>query len=249
MDKYKDEDIEVPSIDSSDIQEIVDLGVSPKKSFFNFLIDIYKELGFRNIFHDKNELIFIILIGIVIMGLSLSNIAENNIKDIYKATFITSPIIYIFTSVFSFYNSKEKGAFEIEMTCKYNLYQMIAIRMFIFSVLTAVMNTFIILFLAFFYKYIDIFRLICISIIGLFLFSSVSIYLLITFKNRFLKYLSIGGWMILNILFSSKNGSAYNDFLLKAPLYMHFIITTVCGFLYINNLNKFINFRREKGEI
>lgn len=249
MENHKKEKIEIPSIDFSDIQEIVDFGVRPKKSFFSFLIDIYKELGFRNIFHDKNELIFIILIGTSIMGLSLSNIAENNIKEIYKAIFITSPLIYIITSLFSFYNSKEKGAFEIEMTCKYNLYQMTAIRMFIFSILTTIINTFIILFLAFFYKDIGVLRLICISIIGLFLFSAVSIYLLMTFKNRYLKYLAIGGWIILNILFSSKNSSLYNDFLLKAPLYIHFIITAMCAVLYIKNLNKFINFRSEKGEI
>ncbi|SCJ93277.1 Uncharacterised protein [uncultured Clostridium sp.] len=241
--------IKIPDLDFNDMEKILNSGVRKRNLFIKYLRDVYKELGFRNIFHDKNELIFIIIIAFIILNISTVSFIESNINEINKFTFITSPILYLVTSVFSFYNSKEKGAFEIEMTCKYNLYQLSAIRMFIFSILTALLNTFMILAGSLINKDINIIRLICISITGLFLFSAIFLYSLITFKNRIVKVLVIAGWVLLNLFLSSFNSSVYNEFLAKVPIYIHLIITAVCIVLYVRSLNKLINLRRKKGEI
>ncbi len=243
------DDIKIPDLDFNDMEKILNCGVRRKTSFIKYLRDVYKELGFRNIFHDKNELIFIIIITLAILWLSLVSFIDSNVVESYKLIFITSPILYLVASVFSLYNSKEKGTFEIEMVCKYNLYQLSAIRMFIFSILTAVLNTFMILAGSLVNKDINIIRLICISITGLFIFSTIFLYSLITFKSRVVKTSVIAGWVLVNLFFGSFNSGVYNEFLTKVPIYIHLTITVVCIALYIKNLNKLINFRRKKGEI
>lgn len=243
----KDE-IKIPNLDFNDMENIINSGVRKKTSFLIYLKDVYKELGFKNIFYDKNEL-FIIIITFIIISLTLPSYFERNIEDSYKFVFLIAPILYLITSIFSFYNSKENGAFEIEMTCKYNLYQLSAIRMFIFSVLTAVLNTIMIFISSLFNKELDVIRLVCISITGLFLFSTIFLYSLITFKSRVIKSSVIAGWIVINLFLSNLNSSIYNAFLMRAPIYMHIIITAICIAVYVRNLNKLINFRREKGEI
>ncbi len=242
------DDIKIPDLDFNDMEKIVDLGVRNKVSFLKYLKNVYKELGFKNIFHDKNEL-FIIIITFIILSLTLPSYFERSIEDTYKFVFLIAPILYLITSIFSFYNSKENGAFEIEMTCKYNLYQLSAIRMFIFSVVTAIINTIIIFIGSLFNKELDVIRLVCVSITGLFLFSTIFLYVLIAFRSRVIKSFIIAGWIVINIFLSNLNSSIYNTLLTRAPIYMHIIITAICIALYVRNLNKLINFRREKGEI
>lgn len=245
----KKKDIVIPEIDLEEIDSIVSKGVKPKISFINYLKVSFKELGFKNIFHDKSELAIIFLIGIILLLIPMANMGNLNINDLYKFTFIVSPIMYLSVVVFSFYNSKEKGAFDIEMTCKYNLYQLSALRMFVFSITSIFINTFSIIIIGIIGRNIDVIRLIIISISGLFLFSTIFLYSLLNLKWSFSKYFVIAAWLLVNVFLSSSDNNIYQEFLIKAPLYIHLIISAICMILYIKNLNKLINYRRKKGEI
>ena len=160
-----------------------------------------------------------------------------------------SPIMYLVAVLFSFYNSKEKGAFDIEMTCKYNLYQLSALRMFIFSLAGILINTLSIIIIWFIGRQIDVIRMIVISITGLFLFSVIFLYSLLKLKLTVSKYFVVSSWIIINLFLSKSNNEAYKEFLIKAPLLIHLIISGICIVLYIKNLNKLINYRYKKGEI
>lgn len=242
-------DIVIPEIDLEDIESIVSKGIKPKISFITYLKESFKELGFNNIFHDKAELTIIILVGIILLLIPMANLGNLDISDLYKFTFIVSPMIYLSAVIFSFYNSKEKGAFDIEMTCKYNLYQLSALRMFVFSIASIIINTFSIIIIGVISRNIDVIRMIIISIAGLFIFSTIFLYSLLNLKWSFSKYFVIGGWLCINILLSKMDNKIYEEFLIKAPLYIHLIISGICMILYIKNLNKLISYRRKKGEI
>ena len=58
MDKF---DIDMP--DDLEIKKqvnlILDKGLENKKSFYLYMKEMYKNIGFKNLFHDKAELIFI----------------------------------------------------------------------------------------------------------------------------------------------------------------------------------------------
>lgn len=245
----KDMNIEIPDMDFRELESIVNMGVKPKIVFISYLKRCFKELGFKNIFHDKNELIVIGVVGIILLLVSMVNLADANLQTLYKFTFIVSPILYLSVVVFSFYNSKEKGAFEIEMTCKYNVYQLAALRMFCFSVVSILINTFSIVIIGVLLKEVDVMRMIIVSITGLFMFSTVFLYSLIKFKWRLAKYLVVAAWLSINLILSRIDYGAYIQFLMKAPLYIHLVISIICGFLYVKNLTELINFRRKKGEI
>lgn len=250
MNKNKEDmAIEIPQMDFGEIETIVNTGVRSKVSFLRYLKRCYRELGFKNIFHDKNELIVIGIIGIIMMVISMVNFTHTDIPSLYKLTFIISPILYLCVVLFSFYNSKEKGAFEIEMTCKYNLYQLASLRMFSFSIVSILINTASIVVVEVVFKQVDMIRMIVISITGLFLFSTVFLYSLMKFTGYYSKYFVIGAWFVINLVLSSVDSAVYLQFLMKAPLVIHFLITILCIFLYVHNLKKLINYRRKKGEI
>ena len=245
----RDKNIEIPQIDITELESIVNTGVKTKVSFIAYLKECFKELGFKNIFHDKNGLIVIGLVGILMLIFSMASISEETIQSLYKFTFVISPILYLSVVWFSFYNSRAKGAFDIEMTCKYNLYQLSALRMFSFSVVSIIINTFSIMIIGTLFKHVDVIRMIILSITGLFLFSTVFLYSLMRFRWKNAKFLVIATWIIGNVFFSSTNYSLYLQFLMKAPIYIHLGISILCGIMYIKNLNNLINFRRKKGEI
>lgn len=245
----KNIDIEIPDIDLGDLESIVNTGVKPKISFFTYLKTCFKELGFKNIFHDKNELIIITLVAILLIIAPISNLLYANINSLYKFIFIISPILYLSSVIFSFYNSKEKGAFDIEMTCKYNLYQLSAIRMFFFSLVSMLINTGLIVVVGGVFKQIDIIRMIIISITSILIFSTLLLYSLVKIKYKSFKYILIILWISINIFLSSIDYDGYIYFLMKAPLYIHLFISILCGILYVRNLNRLINYRQNKGEI
>lgn len=237
---------DIPDID---IARIVDLGVKVKKPFFTYLKDMIQEIGFKNIFHDKNEIIFISLLVVAVLGFFMINITDNNseISEIYRFIFVSSPILYIVILLFSLFNTKEKGTYELEMSCKYNLYQILALRMFIFSLISTVVNTIIILLVFIWKDNIDVLRAVCVSITGLFLFSSVFIYIALSSKREVSKLLLVGSWVATNIGIYFIDKKIYNDFLMKVPIYIHLIVTLICVIFYIKNLKRFINFRSERG--
>ena len=247
--KKKEMNIDVPDIDFEKIDSIVNKGVKSKISFIRYLINCFKELGFRNIFHDKTELVIIFLICILTLLPFMINLNNLNIQGLYQFTFGMSPIMYLVAVLFSFYNSKEKGAFDIEMTCKYNLYQLSALRMCIFSLAGILINTLSIIIIWFIGRQIDVIRMIVISITGLFLFSVIFLYSLLKLKLTVSKYFVVSSWIIINLFLSKSNNEAYKEFLIKAPLLIHLIISGICIVLYIKNLNKLINYRYKKGEI
>ncbi|ABX41298.1 hypothetical protein [Lachnoclostridium phytofermentans] len=242
-------DIKIPQMDMKKLETIVNTGVRTKISFLGYLKRSFQELGWKYIFHDKIELMIIGVVGILMLLLSMANVSITDMSSLYQLTFLVSPILYLSVVVFSFYHSKEKGAFEIEMTCKYNLYQLAALRMFSFSIIGMFINTACIVVIGLVFERVDLIRMTVISITGLFLFSTVFLYSLMKFRWKFLKYIVIVAWFGINLTFYHFGSEVYLSFLMKIPLYIHFVITMVCAILYVRNLNKLVNYRRKKGEI
>lgn len=247
--KDKEMNMDIPKINFEEIDSIVNKGVKTKISFIRYLKNSIRELGFRNIFHDKTELAIIFFISIILLLISMLNWSDLNLNGLYKFTFCVSPVMYLGAVLFSFYNSKEKGVFDIEMTCKYNLYQLSSLRMFIFSLASILINTLSIIIIWLVGRQVDVIRMIVISITGLLLFSTIFLYSLLKLKWAISKYFVIIAWIIINLFLSNYNDEIYQEFLIRAPMYIHFIISSICIVLYIKNLNKLINYRRKKGEI
>lgn len=232
------------------IEEILDKGLKKKQGFFNFLKSANKELGFKNIFNDKSELIFIgliLAITVILFGLQFNKSNSNDADFIYKFkafNFTVSPIVYFIICSYSFINSKLNRTYEIQATCKYNFYSITAIRMFVFSIVSVLINMIIILSMYLLkrnFYFIDMF---VVSAAALFIFSVLYILILIYFKKTMYKYLALLGWSLVSTITILKANNYWIKLFLDMPLYIHLFITIIFIIVYMKNLKKLMKVKR-----
>ncbi|MBO3445581.1 hypothetical protein [Clostridium sp. CCUG 7971] len=240
MDKFK---VDMPDEFEikSQINTILDKGLKKQESFYLYIKNMYKSIGIKNLFHDKSELIFIAIVVISILTyLSMRIYPEainlesvNKTEEIYVLIFTVSPLYYLATNIFSFINLKENKTYEVEMVCKYNVYQLASLRMLVFSVIAVIINT---IFVSSLYEYIDVLRGIMISITSVFLFSSILLYSLVKIKSKYIRYMVIAGWILVNVLLVSLSLSNYANLLQNIPILVYVAILTLAIYSYIKNI-------------
>ncbi len=235
MDKFE---IDIP--DEFEIKNqiniILDKGLQKQESFYSYIKKMYKSIGVKNLFHDSSEMIFIAVLVISILGFLYVRtyaIDVNKIEEIYAMIFTVSPLYYLVTNLFSFINLKENNTYEVEMVCKYNVFQLASLRMLVFSVISVFIN---ILFVASLYKHIDILRGIMISITSVFLFSSILLYGVVKVKSKYMRYVVIIGWIFANVLFVNIDLNGYTNILKNVPIVIYGLILVISMYSYIKNI-------------
>lgn len=225
------------------INYIVEKGVKKKESFYSHIRNMYKSIGFKNLFHDLSELIFIGLLCIAILTILVISVWNNMYlkeESIYAFIFIISPLFYLITSVFSFINMRENNTYEIEMVCKYNVYQISSLRMLVFSSIATLINMVIILII---HSKIEIIKGFMISITSLFLFSIIFLYSMTKIKKIRMKYMVIFVWVILNIVLSVLDINKYNNILSNIPMSVYIIVSIGCICLYVKKIRYLLQYR------
>lgn len=228
------------------INIILDQGLHEKQLFYLYIKEMYENIGIKNLFHDLSELIFIgvLLISVLAFGvIGINRDGEIMLEQIYTFIFITSPLFYLVTNLFSFINIKENNTYEMEMVCKYNLYQVSSLRMLVFSVISILINSVVLIGL---YNHIDLFRGLMISITSVFLFSSILLYVIVKLNSAITRYIVIGGWVLLNAIFIKMSINEYSMVLQNIPIIVYLGVSLVCIYVYISNikiLSKYKNVR------
>lgn len=226
------------------INLILDKGLENKKSFYLYIKEMYQSIGFKNLFHDLSELIFIGVLLISIVAFGIISIRNNYMlpkEKIYTFIFIISPLYYLLTNVFSLINIKENNTYDIEMTCKYNLYQIAALRMLVFSFISILLSTVFVLGL---HNQINLIRGIMVSITSIFLFSSLFLYSMTKIKYYSARYIVIIGWIIGNGVLLRLNSNQYFEFLQSIPLVVYVLATIISAFIYIKNILILSNYNK-----
>ncbi|KNF08403.1 hypothetical protein CLPU_7c00310 [Gottschalkia purinilytica] len=241
------------TIIEAQIDTIVKKGLNPKNSFYSDLKSMYKQIGFKYLFHDMLEITFTVLIifSMLLVPVIISSEIHDKVNSryIYAFIFTVSPIMYLVISLLSFVNTKQKGTYEIEMTCKYNIYQLATLRMLVFSVLCILFNSIFVYTINVIYEQIDFLRAFIVSSTSLFLFSTIFLYMIIITRSKLIKYIVITSWIVLNSLLVVFNIDFYIYLLIKIPIYVHLVVTAICIYVYINKLKKLITFRSVQGVI
>ncbi|MBU3127227.1 hypothetical protein [Clostridium tagluense] len=234
------------------INSIVTKGLNPQQSFYSYVKNMYKQIGIRNLFHDITEIVFaVVIILSVLVFISISSNIPKNIENgsIYSFIFVFSPILYLVISLVSFINTKQKDTYDIEMTCKYNIYQLAAFRMLVFSVFCITFNISFLYLLSALYKQINFLQAFMISVTSLLLFSITFLYIIFKMHSKFTVYFVIFAWVIINLGVAIFSTEIYNMFLNEIPIYIYLVVTVTCSCVYINNLKKLITFKNIKGVI
>lgn len=226
---------------ASQIEMIVDKGVAKRKSFFAYLNGMYRQIGLRYIFHDFTELIFTVVVfaAVTFMACIGGRCGIGPMGDsIYAFVFVISPLLYFAMSLIAFADSKFNVTYEVEMSCKYNIYQLAAFRMLMFSICCTAISTVADVAIVAMFKGVSLFYLITLSVTSLFVFSTVFLYVMRHAHSRYAKYLAGAGWILFNLVpFALCNG-LYGTFLKSVPLYAYLIMAAACAVIYMDNLKK-----------
>ncbi|MGF7047399.1 hypothetical protein J2T13_001904 [Paenibacillus sp. DS2015] len=228
---------------SIEISEIIAKGLPPQVSFLSYVTTMYKQLGFKYLFRDLTEIVFIICLVISIlamMAMGLQSSFEFDHDSIYPFIFMISPILYLVIAYFFFANDKLKDTFEIEMTCKYNVYQLASLRMLIFSAVCMVVNVLFIYFLGLQYEELNLWYAHLISLASLALFSTAFLFIMVRVQVRFTKTIFVACWLGINLLLHMYSRPFYYHLLNSVPIYVYLGFIFICFAIYIKHLKQLI---------
>lgn len=231
------------------INKIVATVVKPRESFLTYLKSMYQQIGIKYLFSDRSELVFILFIAINLLSILLirSESAFGQVDNLYAFIFLISPVLFIALSVYTYSNKIINATYDVEMTCKYNVYQIIAFRMLAFSVLATLVNSLTIFFIVMAYDDVQFFRAFMISITGLFIFSIIFLYTLMKKRSTVAVAVTIIGWTVGNLLLKFTDNKLYNDILVNLPLFVFVIILIGSISFYIHLLKRLIQFKHTEG--
>ncbi|WP_058306322.1 hypothetical protein [Gracilibacillus massiliensis] len=234
-----------------EIKTIVAKGVMVPAPFHKLLQNMYKQIGIRFLLRDTKEIAIVITMMVILMVSIVVNGHErpNSTSSFYGMIMCISPILYGLLSLLPFFNSKTNGTFEVEMTSKYNLYQLAAFRMLVFSVFCFLLNTIWVLSMAVKFSSIHFVQAFMISTTSLLLFSLLFLYVLTNLKTMFTKLAVMMGWMGINVLLLMIDSAFYHQLLVAIPWYLYGIIIILTPYLYVKKLKEFILLHKRRGVI
>ncbi|MBP3950960.1 hypothetical protein [Bacillus suaedae] len=247
MDKEK---FHIPMPDEQTIQRQIDDIVHETSarnlSFFSLLKEMYEQIGLKHLLSDRSEMVFILISIVVLFGIFLFK-PDMNDYDLYGYLFFVSPVLFVTLSLYSYLNKVMNGTMEVEMTCKYHVYQIIVFRMLVFSVLSILFNAFTILLMSLIYKDIEFVRAFMISNTGLFLFSILFLFVI----SKRASAVVVGGmmtvWTVGNLLLLNSGHVLYRELLLTMPLIIYvFVLVGVVAF-YLVSVKHFIRYQPVEG--
>lgn len=229
------------------ISQIVSKGLVRRESFSSYLRSMVQQVGWRHLFSDRLELSFIVMIAIGLYSLFLIMPIHGDVQSLYAYIFLLSPILFLAFSIYTYMNKTQNATYDVEMACKYNVYQVVAFRMLAFSVSTMILNTLAIAFVAMKYEEIHFVRAFMISGTSLFLFSIILSIALMNRRTKGLVIVTITIWLLGNNILRSVNNEFYNGMLLHMPVIVYAVALLGCLILYMNYLKKLIIFKQTEG--
>jgi hypothetical protein len=204
------------------ITQIVEKGLPKQKSFFSEIRGLYKQMGWRYMLPNQNEWFFsVIVIAALFLFVGFTFGSEGDFTATKIAMFfMISPFLFMSLSLFSFYDKQEAQTFELEMTTKFTVFQVIGIRVLAFSSLAILCNTSLALWLSYMHELAFI-RLWLLSLTGLFLFATGLLVLLRTGQvlPKVVGYIS--GWFVVNSVLVWLVDEAYAQVVLTLPIVIY----------------------------
>lgn len=225
-----------------EIKAIVAKGLSKPEPFHQLLHNLYKQIGIRYLMRDMKEIMIAVWMMVIVMFavLEIGKYGVDTSSNLYGMIMLISPILYGALSLLPYLNSKSNSTFEVEMTCKYNLNQIAAFRMLVFSVFCFLLNTGWVLVMAVSFTSVQFVQALMISTTSLLLFSLLILYVFTTVKKLMTKAIIITGWFGLQSLLIMIDSTAYHQLLVSVPWYLYGFVICLSGYLYVKKIKKFI---------
>ena len=251
-DKFK---VELPSDEeiAHQIKLIITEGLPRRESFINQLCTMYRNLGVRYFFPNLSEISFTtILVASILFIICLHSnkyfTAEP--ESLYTFIFVTSPLVYFINCSITLYRAWESKTYELEITCKYDFFQLTSVRMLAYSVLSFLFNCLFISAVIGSYDSLSFGKAILISTMGLFLFSVISLSILMNSGSKTSSLMLLFGWTAGNFMAFTWSKPFYLIVLKKMPFFVYVMIIGGLIILYMKQLHKLMTLRKiRKGDV
>ncbi|MGM9951103.1 MAG: hypothetical protein ACI33P_13310 [Lysinibacillus sp.] len=225
---------------------IVGKGLPRRQSMWEMLAEIRREFPKRQLLFERGELLFTSLMLVVIAGQMWYTIeAPRNLTDGWTAMlFLISPFLFLALTGFSMIRKQLEGTMELEMTVKYTVYQILAIRMLFYSVVSSVVHMCCIMIAAQFIQ-MDVLKAVSVALTGLFLFAAGLLYILRGKRPLLNVVIYCIVWFTGNFVLFGEAKKVYMQILLQLPNALY--IGIVCGAVsfFLVGLQQF--FKKQQG--
>ncbi|MGX1193082.1 hypothetical protein [Metabacillus sp. SLBN-84] len=226
---------------------IVKQGLPKKQNLILSIAEIRRQMGWQYLFINRGEALFSGCLMIIVLAylFLVSNEAANQAPDFYGMLFILSPLSFLSFMAYGYYHKKVNDTFELEMTMKYTVYQLLVVRMLVFSSMAIFVNITVVFILS--YKVdLNVLRGILVSMTGLFVFSAGLLFVLRS--GHFLKrsVLFIAAWVLVNTVLFLLSGKEYGAVLNTLPMISYGVILLVSFWIYLISLKHVFNRRHEE---
>ncbi|AXI00941.1 hypothetical protein DV702_15220 [Sporosarcina sp. PTS2304] len=247
------EKFHIPMPDERTIQQqvsqIVAVGTGHQPSFYLYMKTMVQQVGLQHLLsgHSILALISMMAIGVVGPFVIGAESTVTNVDDLYAQLFLLSPLLFIAFSIYTYAIKISNVTYEVEMSCKYNVYQMIAFRMLIFSVVAILVNTASISLIIIVYENIHFMRAFMISTTGLFVFSIFFLYTMMKRRSLFSVAATVIVWITVNLVLKYADDSFYSEVLVGMPLFVYALVLMVSFYYYIRALKRLICIKQMEG--
>ncbi len=251
MRKVEGQEIPYPDEErrKKEISEIVSRAAIAKEPFSSVLLGMYRQIGWRFLLRDYKEVSFaVVLMGILMFAIWNAGMeSAEQAKELYSWLMLYSPLLYGVIVFLPFINSRTNRTEEVEMACKYNLYQVAAFRMLAFSVFCFVMNTVWVAGISISISGFVFVQAWLISTASLFIFAIILLYALRTFRQLWQKLGVIVGWMALHLLLGGFDSIAYHQLLVSVPWYLYSLVIGLSAWRFILQIKKLMLVHKTRG--
>ncbi|OWA36920.1 hypothetical protein B9G55_02250 [Saccharibacillus sp. O16] len=223
---------------------ILETALPGRPSFLVYVTEMYRQIGFRHLFRDLTEIVFVLLLGIgVWIFTALFAMEQRNTELAYTFIFTVSPLLYLVVSVIFFAELRRRDTYAVEMSCRYNVYQLASLRMLMFAAVCLVLNALLVGLISAAYGRVDMLRGLLLSASSLMLFAAAFLYGMLRGKNAAMRYLWVVAWPMLNLVTAIAQPAFYHLLLMQVPLYVYALLFAAGVWGYIRQIRRMIAIR------
>lgn len=224
------------------ISHILSEGLEQPEGIVEFVKRMYQNLGLTYLFYDLHQVISIsvlVILGVIVFS------TVNMVNATYSTIFLLSPFSFVIVISLTEWLERSNPLYELKMTFKYTLKDLIAFRTLCYSLISVVISVVLSVGVA---GVLDSLRAMSIAFSALFLCTLFTV--VITRRlNHHLSYLTaFGVWGVINVLPLVIFGGSWEMFLSQIPFGLTLAISVGLIYLYVKELKQFINMNdREVG--
>lgn len=226
------------------IASIVDEALPVTPSFSSEVGKMYRQLGFRHLFRDLTEIVFVLVLGLgILVFMALFVLSNANTDGIYAFIFIVSPLLYLAIAIIFFADLRRRDTYQVEMSCRYNVYQLASLRMLTFAAVSLVVNIGFVCWIAISSQQVELLRGVLLSVSSLFLFAAAFLYGQLRGRTAVRRYGLIALWPLLNVGLWIVEPHGYLSLLSGIPLYAYAVLIVLGAAVYVSQTRRLLHFK------